>query len=89
MTNNPNQNRRIGYPGFLWLWLTWTLIGALAYGRHYLEQPSAVLSAMLLFEFLVWLACFYPWIAFAPLVFRLERRYPLGTRQWGANAIHG
>jgi two-component system, LytTR family, sensor kinase len=87
LANNLNKKaRRIGYPGFFWLWLTWTLIGALAFGRHYLEKPSAVPSARLFFEFLIWLTCFYPWIAFAPLVFRLERRYPLGTRRWAANA---
>jgi len=70
---------RIGYPGFIGLWLTWTLIGSLAYARHYLADHSAAPPSRLIFEFLLWLTCFYPWIAFAPLVFRLERRYPLGT----------
>jgi len=39
----------------------------------------------MLAEFLGWLTCFYPWIIFAPLVFWLERRFPLGTRGWAKN----
>lgn len=76
--------RRIGYPRAAVLTVIWTLVGTLAYARHYLEGVS-VPPAKMVFEFLVWLTCFYPWIAFAPLVFRLERTYPLGQNDWPRN----
>ena len=60
------------------LCLIWTVIGTLAYARHYLQDQSVAVPAKMLFEFLAWLTCFYPWIAFAPLVFRAERAHPLG-----------
>ncbi len=37
------------------------------------------------FDFLMWLTCFYPWGAFSPVVFRLERSYPLGASRWPRN----
>ena len=60
------------------LCLIWTVIGTLAYARHYLQDQGVAVPAKILFEFLAWLTCFYPWIAFAPLVFRAERAHPLG-----------
>jgi two-component system LytT family sensor kinase len=50
-----------------------------------MDGHGSVSSARMLFEWLTWLTCFYPWIAFAPLVFCLERRYCLGTRRWSRN----
>jgi two-component system LytT family sensor kinase len=80
------SKRQIGYPGVAGLLVVWTVVGSLAYGRHYLQDyTSAAPPARLLFEYLIWLTCFYPWIAFAPLVFRLERRHPLGTIVWSRN----
>jgi two-component system LytT family sensor kinase len=80
MANNPGRiNGRIGYPSMPLLFVAWTAVGSLAYARHYLQDSSTAPPGKMLIEFLVWLTCFYPWVAFAPLVFRLERRYPLGT----------
>lgn len=73
---------RTNYPGFLLLWIFWTAIGSLSYVRHSLQDYGAAPPGKLLFEFLGWLTCFYPWIALAPLVFRLERRCPLGAHGW-------
>jgi len=86
LARNPNEIvGRTKYPGFLWLWVFWTAIGSLSYVRHSLQDYGAALPGKILFEFLAWLTCFYPWIALAPVVFRFERRYPLGTRGWAKN----
>jgi sensor histidine kinase YesM len=83
-----NTNKIVGrlrYPGLLSLAVFWIALGSLAYARQYLLGHSAAPPAKVLFDFLVWLTCFLPWIAFTPLVFRLERRYPLGTEGWIRN----
>jgi len=85
MTPSIKITRRVGYPGPLALTLLWTLVGSLAYARHYLNDHSTAPPAKMVFEFLIWLTCFYPWIGFGPLVFRLERRYPLETHRWPGN----
>jgi len=72
-----------GYPGRLTLTLVWTLVGALAYGRHYLVDRAS--PTEMVYQLLIWLGCFYPWIAIAPAVFRLEQKYPLGNSTWGRN----
>jgi two-component system LytT family sensor kinase len=40
---------------------------------------------MFFHELLGWLTCYYPWVLLAPLVFRLERRLPLGGQKWFRN----
>ena len=81
-----STKRQIGYPGVIGLLVVWTVVGSLAYARHYLlDYTAATPPTRLVFEYLIWLTCFYPWIPFAPLVFRLERRYPLGTVVWPRN----
>lgn len=72
----------VRYPGFPVQLLVWVLIGALSYGRHYLTDPAAGPPTRVLSEFLLWLTCFLPWPALAPLIFRLERRFPLGNKDW-------
>lgn len=72
----------IHYPGLLTLTVAWTIVGLLAYARHYALDPQASHGVDVLFEFLGWLSCFYPWVALAPLVFRLERRYRLQGPRW-------
>jgi two-component system, LytTR family, sensor kinase len=67
------------------LTLVLSLIGFLAYARHYLQDQSSFPPLKMLFEFLVCLTCFYPWVAFAPMVFRLERTYPVGVARWQGN----
>jgi two-component system, LytTR family, sensor kinase len=67
------------------LLLVWTAIGSLSYARHYLQDYSAAPPARVIYDYLTWLTCFFPWIAFAPLVFRVERRFPLGAAEWLRN----
>lgn len=77
--------RRAGPPGPVLLAMIWTLIGSLAYARHYLQDHGTVPPARMFFEYLTWLTCFWPWAAFAPLVFWAERRFPLGGKRWLRN----
>jgi len=71
------------YPGFGALFLIWTVVGAVTSGRHYLDPYPRI--AWNLPVFLACIAYLYPWIALAPFVFRLERRFPLGTGRWIRN----
>lgn len=82
-----NRKRGIRYPGPIALLLVWTLIGTLSYGRHYLQDHSSQSPADISFEFLGWLTCFLPWAALSPVVFRLERKYPLSTARWSLNLV--
>jgi two-component system, LytTR family, sensor kinase len=65
------------YPGFGALFLVWTAVGTVTTARHYFELPW--LDLPLLFGCIAYL---YPWIALTQLVFRLERRWPLGGAGW-------
>lgn len=80
-----DDKRRIGYPGPVLLLLLWTVIGSVSYARHSLQDYRVAPSQSLVFDYLTWLTCFYPWIAFSPLVFRLERRHRLGAPGWLGN----
>jgi two-component system LytT family sensor kinase len=75
---------QIGYPRVLTLALVWSVVGALAYGRHYLFDRSPGTVGMV-FQVVIWMTCFYPWIAFSPLVFQLEQKYPLAGANWPRN----
>jgi hypothetical protein len=33
-------------------------------------------------EYAGWLTCYYPWVLFGPVVFRLEQRFPLDRNRW-------
>lgn len=79
--------KEMGYPGPLLLALIWTLVGTAAYARHYLQDPTAGHPTTTVYELLLWLTCFYPWIAFSPLVFQLERKYPLQSAKWPPNLL--
>jgi two-component system LytT family sensor kinase len=72
----------IRYPGPAALFLIWTVIAALAYARHYLQGIEAGQHPQIWPECLHWVACFYPWALLAPVVFRLEKRFPLAPRAW-------
>ena len=69
------------YPGVGALFLIWTVVGAVTSARHYFE-PSPRPDAEELAWFLACIAYLYPWVGLTPLAFRLERRFPLGTRGW-------
>lgn len=58
----------------------------LAYGREYLHD-SRLSQGSTIFEMLDWLTCFYPWVLFTRLIFRLEQRFPLGSQRWRRNAV--
>jgi two-component system LytT family sensor kinase len=71
----------VRYPGRLALFIVWTTVGFLAFASHFpgRAMPS---STRLLLEFGTWLTCYYPWVLFGPIVFRLERRFPLDRDNW-------
>lgn len=77
-----SESRESRYPGPLVLTLVWTLVGSLAYARHYLQDPAVNSVETRVYEFLIWLTCYYPWIAFSPVVFALEKRHPIGKERW-------
>lgn len=82
---NQSQKKTSGlrYPGWLALFLIWTLIGSCGYVRHLLNPTSGVAVGSFSFrQFVEWLTCFYPWILLGPVVFRLERRCPLNREHW-------
>ncbi len=86
--NTPKKrSKEIGYPGPLVLALIWAFVGTVAYARHYLQAATAGQPTKTFFEWLSWQTCFYPWIAFSPLVFRLERKYPLQSTRWPLNFL--
>jgi len=61
------------------LWAGWTAIALLSYTRHYLQARDPIGFWPELF---IWLACYYSWIPFAPLIFRLERKFPIARSSW-------
>jgi two-component system LytT family sensor kinase len=84
--NSAEIKRRIRYPGIPALLLVWTFLGILAYTRHYLQESGAGRAGVMWPNFLMWLSCFCPWAFLAPIVFRLEWRFPLGKERWARNA---
>lgn len=72
----------IRYPGLGTIFLIWTGIGALTSVRDYLMFRPSKPEMSLLSLWLVCAACFYPWTALTPVVFRIERRFPLGGGRW-------
>lgn len=77
-----HTKKGIRYPGWLALFVIWTLIGAFRFLRYRLDPSSSPSHLHPLTEFAEWLTCFYPWVLLAPLVFRLERRFPLDREKW-------
>ncbi len=80
----PSSGKRAGlrYPGWVALFIIWTLVGAFGYIRHRLDPASPPSGRNAVVEFAGWLTCFYPWILLGPLVFYLERRHPLNRAKW-------
>jgi len=86
MDRPPKLRRQlIRYPGFGILFVIWTLLGALAWARHSLVSGGP--QGNLLPDLLGFLTCYYPWLLFSPLVFRLERTYPLDGRKWPKHLV--
>jgi two-component system LytT family sensor kinase len=78
----PGGPRILGYPGPVVLGLAWTLVGTLAYARHYLAEPAPSLDASVLPEYLRALTCYLPWIFLSAIVIAVERRFRLGRSGW-------
>lgn len=72
------------YPGPGKLFVIWTVVGILSSLRFQFQRPAYSETGQLAIT-LAYIASYYPWIAITPLVFRLERRFPLGGRQWSRN----
>jgi len=72
--------RSVEYPGFVTLFIAWTVLGVLAYARYSLLTGD--LKRGVLPEVLGWLSCYYPWLFFTPLIFRLERRFSRAKGKW-------
>jgi two-component system, LytTR family, sensor kinase len=80
ISSSNSHGKAIQYPGFGTLLVVWTLLGALAFTRQVLlvEAPQSHF-----FEDLAgWLTCYYPWVLLTPLIFRLERRFPINRIRW-------
>jgi signal transduction histidine kinase len=75
----------VRYPGIARMLLFWSVIGALTVARYQLPfgKPGPSHESL---EGLIACASWYlPWGVLSTLVFRLERRYPLGTAGWLRN----
>jgi sensor histidine kinase YesM len=82
--NKPAKKVDIGYPGFGKMFLIWTGIGILTSLRyHFLNLSKSMLAEFP--SLLTCAACYYPWIGLTPLVFRIEKRCPLGSKGWARN----
>src|SRR5262249_2565820 len=80
--------RRLRYPGFGILALVWTFLGVLGYARyarHAVEAAPSSESALV--DLFSWLAWYYPWLFLTPLLFRLERKFPLTGKRWRRHAL--
>jgi two-component system LytT family sensor kinase len=74
-------NKVIRLPASATFFLAWTLIGCLSYARYYLRDPHIGWWP----DGLLWLACFYPWALLTPVVFGLEKRFPLEPTRLSRN----
>lgn len=78
-------SKAIRYPGFITLLVAWMILGSLACIRHLLldNVPHTHLAR----ELAGWLTCYFPWALLTPLVFRLERLFPLTRSLWRRHAL--
>lgn len=75
MTGAPTPLRMVSPPRFRLLFFVWTALGLLAFARYLLLSGSP--KQNLLPELFGWLSCYYSWLLLTPLLFRLERKFPL------------
>ena len=71
----------IRYPGPLLLFTIATVAGSLSFARFYSYTGSSGDLRQLFGNWLIFLSCYYAWVALAPLAFRLEKRFPLNKGQ--------
>ena len=79
------SRRTLRYPGLLGLFLLASLTGVLSYTRYFIFAPVSETSGHYWPGVLLWMSCFYPWVLLTPLVFRLEKRFPIGFERWPSN----
>jgi two-component system, LytTR family, sensor kinase len=72
----------IRYPGIGWMLLFWSVIGALTVARYQLPIGKPGASRESLQSLIACASWYLPWGILSPMVFRLERRYPLGSARW-------
>ncbi len=72
----------IRYPGVGRVFAIWLGIGLLTVARYQLPFTKAGPGHETLAGLLACLAWYLPWGLLSPVVFRLERRYPLGSAGW-------
>jgi two-component system, LytTR family, sensor kinase len=86
MVRSGDSSTKIGtglrYPGSLTLLAVWTIVGFLSFARQLPSRASMPSFMHLLVEYAGWLTCYYPWVLFGPVVFRLEQRFPLDRDRW-------
>jgi two-component system, LytTR family, sensor kinase len=75
----------VGVPGILLWFLVWTALGTLSHIRYYVYSTQAGLHRSFWPELAEWLTCFYPWAFLSPLVFLLEKRFPLQRENLAKN----
>ena len=71
----------VRYPGLPSLVAVWSIVAVLSYTRHYLQQAHAGAPIPFWRELFAWVTCSYAWVFLTPLLFRLERRFPLRSRE--------
>jgi two-component system LytT family sensor kinase len=76
----PQAKRGVRYPGVPALLLVLSLIGGLSYIHGRPAVPGFTGFSVL--DLLQWLMCFWPWALITPVVFRLEKRFPLQRENW-------
>jgi two-component sensor histidine kinase len=72
----------IRYPGLGRVFLIWNVIGILTSARWLLGIGLPGYGRDPLLVTLACVAMYYPWILLSPLVFRMERSFPLGVSGW-------
>jgi signal transduction histidine kinase len=79
------QPRSFGSPGIGLLAIAWTVVGTLAFVRHYLGDPGRRLDGGLLPQYFSGLTCYLPWIGLSAIVLQVEHRFPLSGSRWLRN----
>lgn len=82
----PSEEGRLRYPGVGKIFLFWTAIGLLTSLRYQFQRPAHADTGDFAFV-AAFTACYYPWVFLTPLVFRLERRFPLGEGKWSRSFL--
>jgi two-component system, LytTR family, sensor kinase len=77
------STKPLRYPGFGTLFVVWSLVAVASYARYAIENGAG--SNHLVQDLLDWSTCYYSWLFFTPLLFRLERRFPIGDPGWPKN----